>query len=243
MKKLLLLLGLIITASQITYSNSIGIAYGVTSPIYHSDKNDYVLPLVDLKYKDFFVTGDNPYGLAIGYNVIKTDNYVLSLYGLPFGGYDMKAKDMKTGYKTIDDRKTTLMGGIDFTYYSGFFDVVSSVSLEYGEHGGNANLRISRPYFVTPKFSLVPTLVYTHYNSDFIDYYFGVEKHELNKTTYNGKSSYRYGIGLLGDYKLTDHFSITAFTGVSKVSDGISNSPIANKDVIFLFGTGVLYTF
>lgn len=248
MKKLSLLLGLIVAASQMTFANnSIGIGFGTTSPIYHSDKNNYALPLVDLKYKGFFITGDNPYGIAVGYNLLKRDNYVLSLYGLPFGGYNIKSKDMKSGYKTIDSRDTTIMGGIDFTYHPEFIDVVTSVSAEYGEHGGNVNLRLSKPYFITPRFTLVPTITFTYYNSDFIDYHFGVENHELNDEniteTYDGKSSYRYGAGLLGNYKLTDHFSVTAFTGVTKISDGISDSPIADKDVIFMLGTGILYTF
>ncbi|MBR8700980.1 24 kDa outer membrane protein [Fusobacterium sp. DD29] len=247
MKKLSLLFGMLMLLPQLSLANDIGIGYGVTSPIYHSNKNNYVLPLVNFKYDDFFIKGDNAYGIELGYNLLERDNYVLSLYGVPFGGYNVKSKDMKSGYKSIDDRHTKVMGGVEFTYYPGFYDVVTSVSAEYGEKGGNFNLRVSKPYFITPNFTVIPTVTYTYYDSDFIDYYFGVEPHELNrqhiKETYDGKGAYRYGIGLLGNYKLTNSLSITGFTGVTKLSDEISDSPIADKDVIFMLGSGIIYTF
>lgn len=247
MKKLLLLSSVLLAAAQIATANEIGIGYGVSSPIYHSKKNSYPLPLVNIEYDNFFIKGDNPYGLELGYNILERDNYVLSLYGVPFGGYNIKAKDMKSGYKTIDERETKIMGGVEFTYYPELFNVVTSVSAEYGEKGGNFNFRVSKPYFITPNFTIIPTVTYTYYDSDFIDYYFGVEPHEVNKEnirdTYDGKSAYRYGVGVLGNYKLTNNLSITGFTGVTKLSDGISDSPIADKNVVFMLGSGIIYTF
>lgn len=251
MKKLLLLASVIVGISQtLLAENSIGIGYGVSSPIYHSDKNDYILPLVNLNYNGFFVKGDSTYGLSLGYNVLERDNYILSLYGMPFGGYKIKGKDMKDGYKGIDERKTHLMGGVEFTYFPHIFELVTSVSAEFGDKGGHVNLRVSRPFYITPKFTIVPTVTYTHYTANFIDYYFGVDSSELNRPnnqnireTYDGKSAYRYGVGLLGNYKFTENISVTGFTGVTKLSDEITNSPIADKDIIFLFGTGVVYTF
>ena len=247
MKKLLLLSCVLLAATQVAVANDIGIGYGFTSPIYHSKKNSYPLPLVNIEYDKFFIKGDNPYGLELGYNILERDNYVLSLYGVPFGGYDVKAKDMKSGYKTIDDRHTKIMGGVDFTYYPEFFNVVTSVSAEYGEKGGNLNLRVSKPYFITPRFTVIPTVTYTYYDSDFIDYYFGVEPHELNteniRNTYDGKGASRYGIGVLGNYRLTTNLSITGFTGVSKLSDEIGDSPLSDKDVVFMLGSGIIYTF
>lgn len=246
MKKITFLLAALGIVGQTMLASTVGIGYGVTSSIYHSDENGYVLPLIDVEYNDFFIKGSTTYGLALGYKVLEEDNYVLSLYGVPFGGFSVEASDMKDGYKNIDDRDTKFMGGAELVYYPGYFNIVTSVSGEYGEEGGNLSLRVSRPYRVTDKFTVVPTLNYTYYNSDLIDYYFGVEPHELDKNilyTYDGKAAHRYGIGLLGDYRFNDSISIVGFTGVTKLSSGITNSPISDKEIIYLFGTGVVYTF
>ena len=97
MKKLLLLSSVLLAAAQIATANEIGIGYGVSSPIYHSKKNSYPLPLVNIEYDNFFIKGDNPYGLELGYNILERDNYVLSLYGVPFGGYNMSGTAAKSG--------------------------------------------------------------------------------------------------------------------------------------------------
>lgn len=248
MKKLLLITSILISASQFSLAeNSIGIGYGVTSSFYHSDSNNYLLPIVNLNYNRFFLKGSTVYGLQFGYKVLEEDNYLLSLYGMPFGGYKIKGSDMKDGYKTMDTRKTQFMGGMEFTYHPQIFDLVTSVSTEFGENGGIFNLRVSKPYHITPNFTIIPTITATYYNSDFIDYYFGVNQNELNneKLTqiYDGKSAYRYGVGILGNYKFNENLSLTGFTGVTKFSSEVKNSPLVDKDTVFLFGTGIVYTF
>ena len=80
MKNKLAILGALVVLAQGALAVSVGIGYGVTTPIYHNDKNDYVLPIVDLEYEKFFLKGGSTYGLSWGYKVIEEDNYVLSLY-------------------------------------------------------------------------------------------------------------------------------------------------------------------
>ena len=79
------------------------------------------------------------------------------------------------------------------------------------------------------------------------DYYFGIDSNEVNgdkiTKTYSGEATYRIGIGILGNYRINDAISLMGFTGVTKLSKEISNSPIVDNDVIYIFGTGVIYTF
>lgn len=248
MKKLLMFVGLLAGISQVAFTqNNIGIGYGLNTPLYQTKTNNHILPLVNLEYDRFFIKGSSSYGMSLGFDAIKDDRYKLSFYSMPLGGYKLKSKDMKDGYKGIDTRETTLMGGIGFDYYTDFYDVVASVSAEVGSRGGHLNLRVSKPYYISPELTIVPTATFVRYNSKFVDYYFGVEENELNNEkiteTYDGSSGYRYGVGVLGNYKFTDSVALTAFAGVSKFSNEIKKSPIVKKDVIGMFGTGVVYTF
>lgn len=87
MKKTLMVLGLGAILAQASFANSIGIGYGVTDPIFKNDEKGYILPLVDYEYNGFFISGGDAYGLALGYNFFEADNYKLSAYILPIGGY------------------------------------------------------------------------------------------------------------------------------------------------------------
>lgn len=250
MKKKLAMLGVLVALAQGAMAGSIGIGYGVTTPIYHNDKNDYVLPIVDLEYDKFFMKGGSTYGLSLGYKLIEEDNYVLSLYGMPFGGYEVKNSDMKDGYKGIDDRDTHLMGGVELAYYPGIYELETKVAAEYGEEGGHFNLSVSRPYQITEKLTIIPSVNYIYYDSNFVDYYFGVDSHEVSRNgdgkitnTFSGEGAHRFGVGVLGNYRLNDTISLMGFTGVTKLSGEMSNSPIVDNDVIYIFGTGVIYTF
>lgn len=250
MKNKLFLLGALFILGQSAMAGSIGLGYGVTTPIYHNDKNDYVLPIVDIEYDKFFIKGGSTYGLSLGYKILEEDNYVLSLYGMPFGGYEVKNSDMKSGYKGIDDRDTHLMGGVELTYYPGIYNLQTSVSAEYGEEGGHFNLRVSRPYQLTSKLTVVPSINYVYYDSNFVDYYFGIDSNEVGKpggekitNTYSPEGAHRFGVGLLGNYRVNDTISLMGFTGVTKLSDEIADSPIVDNKVIYIFGTGIIYTF
>ena len=248
MKKTLMLLGLGAILTQASFASSIGIGYGVTDPIFKNDEKGYILPFVDYEYNGFFVKGGSSYGLSLGYKFFESDNYKFSAYVLPMGGYEVEAKDMDPGYRGIDDRDTQVMGGLEFSYTFLPWEINSTMAIESGKEGGTASFRLSKPFYVTSNFSLVPTVSYTYYNDDIVDYYFGVDGHEVMKSsniynTYEGKAGYRYGVGVLGNYKVSSRFSVVGFAGVTKLSTELSNSPIADNDVITAVGGGIVYSF
>lgn len=250
MKKTLMLLGLGAILAQASFASHVGIGYGVTDPIFKNDENGYFLPFVDYEYNGFFVEGGTAYGLSFGYKLFEADNYKFTIYGVPFGGYKLKAGDMDPGYKGIDDRDTHFMGGAELSYTFLPYEITSEIAIEYGKEGGTASFRLSKPYYVTSKLTLVPTVSYIYYNDDIVDYYFGVDPHEVRRganynidRAYEGKAGSRYGVGLLGDYKFSNNVSLVGFAGVTKLSDELSNSPIADNDVITAVGGGIVYSF
>lgn len=238
-------LGILGIVGQIVMAQEVGMGYGVTEKMFKNDKHEYFLPIIDMEYQNFYLKGGTTYTLAFGYNFLKEKNYNLSVYGVPFGGYDIDNADMDFGYESINDRKTMFMGGVEFNYY--WREKIFTVSGEMGEEGGNINLRLSKVYRLTDKFKMATTLTYSYYNSNIIDYYFGIEQDELNTTKlkeeYNPHSAHRYGVGILGDYIINEQISLIVFGGITKFSTEIKNSPIVKDDLIVGGGTGIIYKF
>ena len=248
MKKAALFLCGMVLAGQAAFANSIGIGYGATTELYKSDENGYVLPMIDLEYDNFFLKGATVNGFSFGYNVYQDDFYTLSLYVKPFGGYKMDADDMKHGYRNIDDRDHKVMGGAEVTIYTGLYDIEMLASVDYGKEGGNVLFQLNRPYYVNSKLALIPSANFVYFNSDYIDYYFGVSQSEALRNSginrsYEGDSAYTIGLNLTGSYRLTDSFSLMGFAGVNRVSKEIKNSPIVDDDIVYFVGTGLIYTF
>lgn len=249
MKKAALVLCSLILAGQTALAGSIGIGYGITSDVYKGDDNEHVLPIVDLEYDSFFLKGATVNGFSVGYNIYKDDFYALSIFVKPFGGYNVDASDMDSGYDLIDDRDRQIMGGAEVSMYTGIYDIEMSAAFDYGKEGGNIIFQLNRPYVVNSRFVLIPSVNFVYFNSDYIDYYFGVDSHEaarggkLAGKTYDGDSAYTVGMNLTGSYRITDNFSLLGFAGVNKLSKEIKDSPLVENDIIYFVGTGIVYTF
>lgn len=248
MKRLAFMLCGIVLAGQAAFAGSIGIGYGATTELYKNNDTSYVLPIVNVEYDNFFVKGATVNGFSFGYNLYQDDFYTFSLYVKPFGGYDIEAKDMKHGYKNIDDRERKFMGGAEVTVYTGIYDIEMSVSADYGKEGGNILFQIDRPYFVNSRLTIVPSANFVYFNSDYIDYYFGVSHSEAMrnsgiKRSYEGDSAHSFGINVAATYRFTDSFGLMGFAGVNRVSEEIKNSPLVDDDIIYYAGTGIVYTF
>ena len=244
-KTVLTLLGILAICNTVAAAN-IGVGYGTTREIYKSDEDDYFLPLIDIEYNNFFLNASTGNSIRLGYNVYKDDFYALAIYIRPFGGYEVESSDMKDGYKSIDDRDHQFMGGIGFKAYTGFYEIELGGTIEYGKEGGMGSLGLYRTYVITPKLTLIPSVNFTYYESDYVDYYFGIDSGELGgsiKDTYDGEDSYRYGLSLSAVYNFTDNISVVGSTGINKLSNEISDSPIIENDVIYYFGVGIVYTF
>ncbi len=148
----------------------------------------------------------------------------------------------------VNSKEHKVMGGAEVTVYTGIYDIEMLASVDYGKEGGNILFQLNRPYFVNSKFTLIPSANFVYFNSDYIDYYFGVSHSEVLKNSgidrsYEGDSAYTIGLNLTGSYRITDSFSLMGFAGVNRVSKEIKNSPIVDDDIIYFVGTGVVYTF
>lgn len=228
--------------------DKLAIGFGATgaSKLYkQKDNNFLVFPDLDVKYGRLYAKG-----IELGVYLYESDMMAFSLFVDPMGGISLDGGDMKSGYKNIEDRDTMVMGGgkLEFKKLPG--DVKVTVSYKGGEEGQQGDFVLLRKFPVTPKFSITPSINASMFSSDYTDYYFGVSKKEVNRSsedkldkTYNGDTAYAYGAKLDFEYMFTETVSMIASAGVVQFSSEIEDSPIVEDATVFYGSLEAKYTF
>ncbi|MGB0404644.1 MAG: MipA/OmpV family protein, partial [Fusobacterium sp.] len=183
MKKIALISSALLLASQVALGSSVGIGYGVTNEFFKGGDNSYVLPMLNYEYDNYFIDAKTTNSIHLGYRFLQDDIYTFSLYAIPFGGYEVEASDLDSGYKGIDDRDYQFMLGSEFKYYNGIYDIETILNAEVGKEGGTVSLRIEKPYVVNADLIVKPSVSFSYYNSSLVDYYFGIDSGEASTST------------------------------------------------------------
>ncbi|GLI56203.1 membrane protein [Propionigenium maris DSM 9537] len=225
-------------------------AAAVTSPYQGVGTVGTPLPFINLTYGDFYLkTGDVNYSLlSIGYNFWKDDTWTLSAYVNPLGGFDVDRSEMDDGYNNLDRREYQFEGGLKAVAKTGWHDMRVQFHGTYGEEGGHLGTAVFRPFEVNDKLTLTPRVSLTYFESDYVDYYFGVSQSEANRNSkidkkYSPDGAYSAAFDLGASYALRDHITLTGFAGVEKLSSEIDDSPIVEEDVLYRVGVGFAYKF
>lgn len=248
-KSLLGILALVSVLSTTSFSSEnkvgIGLGVGTSTKIYKKEDREYLpIPSMDVQYGPMYIKGMN-----IGVDLIKDDAFAVSLFVDPYTGFGAKGKDMKNGYKNIDERKYQTMVGAKIDANTGINDIRTMLALKTGEHGTVGKASIYKAFRVNDKLTLIPNIGMSGYSGDYSDYYFGVSSGEANRskfdklTEYKANEAYSFDAGLLADYRLTDDIALTSFLGVNKFSDEIGDSPIVENDVVYMVSVGARYYF
>lgn len=239
---------LINEANQSQNRTGVGLGIGTYKSLYKGiDEKAYPVPLLDIQYGNFYIKG-----LDIGYGILENDNFALSVFVDPMAGYKVKGSDLASGYNKINDRDLQAMFGARLDIDPNLDGLKVGMALSGGQHGSKGRLGIYKPYSVTPKFVVIPSVHMIYYSSDFTDYYFGVDSEETFanrpgnyklKDSYSPDAAYSIGATLVGEYRLKDNIALTAFLGLEKYSNEISDSPIVEDDYIYSVGIGAKYYF
>lgn len=250
MKKILLALGALTFMSALTYGTEnkmgIGIGLGASNRLFKTeDETKFIpTPMLDVQYGKVYVKG-----IRVGYNVYSQDRLALSLFIDPIVGFKVKGKDMSSGYKNIDSRNYQVMGGAALSYDTGWEDVITNVSYEWGEHGSKGAFGAFKPISLTDRFFLIPGINFNYYSEGFSNYYFGVthkeaaRNYKLTGNSHKAGDAFSIGATLNGEYLWNDNMSLMLFTGLEKFSSEISDSPIVENDILFMMGAGFKYNF
>lgn len=245
MKKLITLLSAFIICSSLSLAQenrfTVGVGAGVTNRLYEGDNYTFPIPLFDVRYDNFFVSGWN-----FGYDLYNEDDLTMSLFLNPFDGFPIKGSKMDSGYKNIDDRKFQTSVGVVVSYKLDFYDMTALVAVSGGERGMKGRTSVFRPFRVTDNFALVPSIGASFYSSNYTDYYFGIDNNELDRKiteTYSPSTAYSVGLNLAAEYYLNDKITLLAFLSADKFSSEIGDSPIVDNSTLFLMGVGAKYSF
>ncbi len=256
MKKRLLLvislmMGSMATANADNIKTTVGAGIGISeSPYKGVDKQSVKIPSVNINWGDFYAkTGDIDYSLlSLGYNFYKGDALVLSTYVNPYGGFNVDRSEMEDGYNNIDKRRYQVEGGLKALYRPGWNGLIAQGHLTVGEKGGHTGLALMRPIRLSEKMLLVPKISATYFESNYVDYYFGVDKGEVQKNdkiddTYDPNGAFSYSANIALQYKLTKDMKLVGFVGIEKLSGEIEDSPIVDDTTLIKSGMTLTYTF
>lgn len=178
-------------------ANKPGFLYGIglstNQEIYKGyNRRNLLLPIIGYQGEKL-----NVYGPFISYEVAKVaDIKVLMQLAPRFEGYDASDSYIFEG---MDERKFSMDAGIGLKYQknnwklsvSSMFDVLNRSS------GSELTSTLAHTFRFGPVF-VEPKIVFSYLDSNHVDYYYGVEKHEINvnRAEYKGKSGINSGVGL-----------------------------------------------
>lgn len=231
---------------------SLGAGVFVAESPYMGVGNDTVLvPMVSARYGDFFAgPAVTRYSVvSLGYKMINTEKFSLSLLFNPVGGFAMDSDDMRDGYENINDRKMQMEAGLDMVYKPEFLEGLRlNLYGVWGERGGHWGGAIGKLWKLNEKWSVYGRVLATAFSHDYVDYYFEVSAEEAIRnnrigSSYGADAEFSVGTDVTLTYRVNDKWSIHTFAGFEQLSNGIKDSPIVEDDALFRGGVSVLYHF
>lgn len=238
------------------FNFSVGGMVTQNSKLYKVDgKTTKTMPVFSVNYKHLYLVGTE-----VGYKKRVSKKFALTGFtqlfggmtlqgiGGTFGGTTLDNSEMKDGYTGIDDRKTQVEGGIRVIYNTGYKAINLTGEARGGANGGSVKLSAIKPYKINEKFFLFPQANITMFNSNMIQYYFGITDKEANKHSDDQLTNYdpsKYGLaagfGLNGTYNFNSRWSTFVITEIQFVSDEIANSPIVDNKTNYSMSIGLMY--
>lgn len=196
-----------------------------------ADRRGYVLPLVAVGYRDTFFWHFGQAGVYVFNSDDRHTRLAIALKARR--GYDPADYDALAGMAMRD---TSVEAGITGVWRTsmvitryGYFSDISGNS-----HGDSAQLNLSHPFRVAPRWFLSPSLGAEWLSDKVVDYYYGVNPSEatLLRPAYQGKASVNLRAGVMLMHLLPDHWLLFGGASVTRLGSGISDSPIVIHDSI-----------
>ncbi len=181
---------------------------------------------------------------SISYDFAEVGGMRLALEGQPrFEGYDPTNTDTLVG---MHKRNPTLDIGLslssDGLWGLAKFRAVGDVTGTHDGYEFSANYQYP---FQAGRWTLVPSTSLNWRSSNLVDYYYGVRADEsrAGRPAYVGRSGLSATVGLSIDYRLGEHWNVAAGADLTYLGDGITDSPIIEKNHETSLFTALVYRF
>jgi MipA family protein len=140
----------------------------------------------------------------------------------------------------MDDRRTSLDGSINVQWRTRIVNIGASYyhDLLAVNEGDSAMIRISKSLPVASKILLTPYANFEWQSGRLVNYYYGVHQNEIafNRPAYEGRNMVTVRAGLWTSYWFTHSWSLAGGFNITRLGDGISDSPIVlNRYIKFGF--------
>ncbi|PZQ95913.1 MAG: hypothetical protein DI533_17950 [Cereibacter sphaeroides] len=208
----------------------------------YGDTDNVAVPLVDYEGKWFKISGLTadiklPWISSERLSFALRANYTIG------EGYKADDTEILTG---MAERKGGLWAGAAMDWRPDFADF----SLEWqSDISGDANgtrLRVEASRtFQWDRVMLTPRITGTWMDENAVEYYYGVTPAEATPTrpVYDGEATLNLEVGLRAAYMLRERQMIMLDIGLTRVGDGIKDSPITVDDTLTSIGMGYVFRF
>lgn len=181
---------------------------------------------------------------SVGYALTKSDRFRIAAEGqLRFDGYDPDDSEALSG---LEQRDLTLDAGFSITSNNEWG--IASLKVMGDALGVHDGYEISASYQYPLQFerwTIVPSIAANWPSDELVEYFYGVTLAEAtaDRPAYNGKSVLNVSAGLNLLYQLTDNWEVIGGGEVTRLGDGITDSPIINREHEVIAYTAIVYRF
>lgn len=181
---------------------------------------------------------------SVGYALVNTDRVRFAVEGqLRFDGYDPKESTQLFG---LHERDVTLDAG--FSIATGDTWGIASVKVMADALGVHKGYEISASYqypIRRGRWTLVPGITAKWPSEELVEYYYGVRPDEAtpDRPAYSGKAVLNASAALNASYELTDSWELIGGAEYTRLGDGITDSPIIEKDHEVIMYSAIVYRF
>lgn len=224
--------------AQGDFSFDMGVGVLVNDEAYREvDTEVRVIPIVDLRYKRFYIRGIN-----FGYRLFQGDRNQLAVTLRP--QFTDLEEDDSPYFVGMEERELAAMLGLDWD-----IDLGNRFSLEFSaetdvtgrNEGTVAGINFSRTFIHNRSTIIIPELSLQYADQSFNDYYYGVRLSEAlpNRPFYEADASLNIEPSVLVRHNFTPNFGLLVLVSAEFLGDDITDSPLVDSDYTTTVLTGV----
>jgi outer membrane protein len=198
-----------------------------------------VIPLVFFESENLRI-----YGPTFNYNIATFEEIDFSFIGqYRFDGYEADDGDIFEG---MDDSTGAFELGISANYKTGFgkFTLSALTDVASTHDGYEINLSYSKSYNFESS-SITPYISIIQKSEDLVDYYYGVQAHEVTdyRSFHLGKSATNIELGIRSSWRVGKHHNFIANASYTAYGSNIKNSSLIDSSVNTKLILGYMYVF
>jgi MipA family protein len=225
-----------------------GLGIGVASmqkPYTGMDRETKALPMIYYENRWIRLLGLGAEAKLPRLGISKTQHVDFSLLARYDGsGYEADDAPILNG---MAERKGGFWAGGKATWHTDIASLSADWTADASGHskGQRLGLSLTKNWRLGQQIMLAPRLGASWYDKKYVDYYFGVRDSEATagRAAYSGKSGVNAELSLRSTYLLDRQNSVFLDVGVTRLSNGIKNSPLVDRSTEGRVSAGYLYRF